>query len=124
MVLEQRKRTLYYRAPPPPAMVLGTGGLDILFYFWDQANNVTSIPCEGIITDLPNSVSLFSIGIVCSFGRTFGASVDTCSLCELQYQRDMFICSYFPQMCLYTCMYKCTLVSLRTISFFPWSSTP
>ena len=56
MVLEQRKRTLYYRATPPPPMTLGTGGNDILFYFWDQANSETSIPCEGIITDLPNSV--------------------------------------------------------------------
>ena len=55
MALEQRKRTLYYRAPPPP-MVLETVGNDILFYFWDQANNETSIPCEGILTDLPNSV--------------------------------------------------------------------
>ena len=57
MVLEQRKRTLYYRPPPPPPpMVLGTGENDILFYFWDQANNETSIPCEGITTDLPSSV--------------------------------------------------------------------
>ena len=55
MVLEQMKRILYYRAPPPP-MILGTGENDILFYFWDQANNETSIPCEGITTDLPNSV--------------------------------------------------------------------
>ena len=52
-------------------MVLGTGENDILFYFRDQANNGTrSIPCEGNI---------------------FGANVDTCSLGELQYQRDMFI---------------------------------
>ena len=50
------KRILYYRAPPPPPMILGTGENDILFYFWDQANNETSIPCEGITTDLPNSV--------------------------------------------------------------------
>ena len=78
MVLEQRKRTLYFRSPH--RMVLGTGENDILFYFWDQANNETSIPCEGIITDLPNSVKLFSIGFVCSFGPTFGANVDTCSL--------------------------------------------
>ena len=57
MVLEQMKRILYYRAPPPPPpMILGTGENDILFYFWDQANNETSIPCEGITTDLPNSV--------------------------------------------------------------------
>ena len=104
MVLEQRKRTLYYRAPtpPPPPMVLGTGENDILFYFWDQANIETSIPCEDIITDLPNSVYLFSIGIICSFGPIFRANVDTCSLGELQYQRDMFINSYFPHMCLDT----------------------
>ena len=37
-------------------MVLGTGENDMLFYSRDQANNGTSIPCEGIITDLPNSV--------------------------------------------------------------------
>ena len=42
------------------------------------------------------------MGIVCSFGPTFGANVDTCSLGELQYQRDNFINSYFPQMCLDT----------------------
>ena len=41
---------------PSPLMVFGTGRNDILLYFWDQANNETSIPCEGIITDLPNSV--------------------------------------------------------------------
>ena len=83
-------------------MVLGTGENDILFYFCDQANKETSIPCEGIITDLTNSVQLFSIGIECSFGPTFGVNVDACSLGELQYQRDMFINSYFPQMCLDT----------------------
>ena len=81
-------------------MVLGTGENYILFYFWDQSNNETSFPCEGIITDFPNSVELFSIGVVCSFGPTFGANVDTYSLGELQYQRDMFINSYFPQTCL------------------------
>ena len=41
---------------PSPPMVLGTRENDILFYFWDQANNETSIPCEGILTDLPSSV--------------------------------------------------------------------
>ena len=41
MVLEQRKRTLYYHAPP---MVLGTGGNDILFYFWDQAKMKQAFP--------------------------------------------------------------------------------
>ena len=58
MVLKQRKRTLYCQAPPPPPspMVLGTEENDILFYFRDQANNGTSIPCEGTITDLPNSI--------------------------------------------------------------------
>ena len=59
MVLEQSKRALYYRSTPNPTptrMVLGTGENDILFYFWDQVNNETIIPCEGIITDLPNSV--------------------------------------------------------------------
>ena len=38
------------------AMVLGTGKKDIFFYFRDQANNGTCIPCEGLITDFPNSI--------------------------------------------------------------------
>ena len=54
MVLEHRKTDIVLPSPPPPhPMVLGTGENDILFIFWHQANNETSIPCEGIITDLP-----------------------------------------------------------------------
>ena len=89
--------------PPPPQMVFRTRETDILFYFRDQANNGTSIPCEGIMTDLPNNLLIMSICIsiciICSFGPTFGANADTCSLGELQYQRDIFINSYFPHMC-------------------------
>ena len=108
MLLEQRKRTLYYDPPPPP-MVLGTRENDILSYFWDQANNETRIPCEGIITDLPKSIYLFSIGIVCSFHPTFRANVETCSLGELQYQRDMFSSDVFRYMIYMYSLSKLTL---------------
>ena len=70
-ILGTRERTLYYRGPSQCffgtgekdielqkafAMVLGTGEKDIFFYFRDQANNGTCIPCEGLITDFPNSI--------------------------------------------------------------------
>ena len=108
MVLEQRKRTLYYRAPPPPptpAMVLGTEENDIFFYFRDQANNGTSISCEGIITDLPNSNLIISIGIKCCFGPTFGANATI----STRYVHQLVLSSYmFRYMIyMYVQMYPC-----------------
>ena len=77
----------HYRGPP-------NGLVQLKGIFCCSIFNGTGIPCEGIITDLLNSISLLSIYIIilCSFDPTFGAK---CSLGELQYQRYMFINSYF-----------------------------
>ena len=64
MVLEQSQGIVLPSLPP---MVLGTG---IMTFCSIYGIKPTSIPCEGTI---------------------FRANVDTCSLGELQYQRDMFI---------------------------------
>ena len=93
-----------------------TGEVDILFYFQNQANNGTGILCEGLITDLPNSIYLFSICIYiplipflgwrwCIFsGRT---AISTWYVHQLVFPHTC--------MCLLDKWSVCTLVSLRTI---------